>query len=364
MTEIQPEARSPSALAVDLLLPDRREQALRQLVARGFIQDHTLGAWTEELRQLRYSMGESHILAAATCLDLAQALEAQGGFLSSSKPQGILQRLIQILTTTGNQSVLQREHLRRRTVLDFGAGRYSTLALSIVMYANGFDRVIALEPMPVYTDFARATAMLALQWLHLDPAPLLFSGIAKAEMRQRLALLDFEQLEPRLAALNAGEVDRVDCKGVELVRSMDAVAAGTVDFLFSNSTLEHVPDLGAEVARHHEVLAGGGLCVHTVDFSDHRAIGTSMHRFQMYYDGVLDEINGLRPFQVESLFARHGFDGVRINALDVPAGYIRNTEGMVQPYAGFSVDELSAWLRSYVLKKRPSSAATPAPGPA
>jgi SAM-dependent methyltransferase len=340
------------SLLLDLLYPAQRSEALDQLRASGFINDQTLPTWAAELGQARYQSRLLNFVLAPEKIRLDRELEQLGGELTRKKTGEIVQRLLKLLDASGRAVFGQHDAIGHRTVLDFGAGVYSPLSTSIVLYANGYQQAIACEPFPIHVDFAAASVAQTLQWLMLDPGALCFSGIAPQALRQRLALLDLHDLPARLEAFNAGTLERLDLHGVVLVKSLQHQSADSVDLVFSNSTLEHVQDLPLELQRHHRALRDDGICVHTVDFSDHRAIGTGLHIFQMYYDGVLDGINGWRPPQLERAFQAAGFAGVKLPQLSTPVGYVHAGQALRPPFAGFSDEELSVWVTSYVLSKR------------
>jgi SAM-dependent methyltransferase len=339
------------AHAIELLLPTHREQALQRLRALELINGDTLPRWVEEFRREEYGSRLVHQLLAETKLTVDQHVEVYGGELSSRKTSGIVERLVNLLKVTDQNRFVRQDSIRGSTTLDFGAGQYSSLSSSIVLFANGYKQAIAHEPFPIEVDFVVSSAMQTLQWLTLDPAPFVFSGIDHSEMKQRLAQLDFEKLAERLAAFKQGKATTIDFNGVVLSKSLAHQTAASVDLIFSNSTLEHVGDLPAEIRHQYEILKRDGRCVHTVDFSDHRAIGTKMNAFEMYYDGVFDNINGLRPSQMEAIIARTGFQGTMIESLSVPAGYLPSARQMVAPFSGMSIDDLSVWVKSYVLNK-------------
>ncbi len=341
----------PVAHAIGLLFPEQRMQSLQTLKARGLVDDGTLAAWNAELAHADYGPRLVHQRVAAAKIELDRQVEAARGELSSAKTLAIIDRLVRILRATGHEGVLKAEAAAGRTALDFGAGLWSPLSSSIVMFANGFGRAIAHEPFALEPEYATASVLQTLKWLALEPARFDFSGIGRVAMRNRLACLDFEGLPERLAAFGQGSEPRLDFGGVVLSRSLEGLAPGSVDLVFSNSVLEHVADLPTELARQHRLLSAAGLAVHTVDFSDHRSIGTGRHVFQMYHDGVLENINGLRPSQVERLFAAAGFHGDALDGAATPPGYVGEPAALRPPFNGFGERELSVWVRSYVLRK-------------
>jgi SAM-dependent methyltransferase len=345
------EVNSVISLVTDLLLVERRQDALEKLAQDGYIHPEALGAWQAEFASHRYQLRSLNMILAPNKLKLDALLEQAGGELTERKVREIVQRLVQALAGTGNAEAISYPQIATRRVLDYGAGSYSPLCASLVLYANGFSEAIACEPFPISLDYATCSFAQTVQWLLFSPQSFNYSGIPADLLKQRVAALQLDRAQHDLAAFHAGQVEVVDFGGVRLVRQLDGFPENSVDLIFSNSVLEHVTDLLSEIRSHRALLKAGGLCAHTVDFSDHRSIDPEIHLFQMYYDGILDEINGLRPSQLEKIFGEAGFTGAKINWLSAPVGYLDSTRPRVTPYENLPLDELAVRVNSYVLQK-------------
>ena len=71
----------------------------------------------------------------------------------------------------------------------------------------------------------------------------------------------------------------------------------------------------------------------------------------MYYDGVLADINGLRPSDIERIFLDAGFIGTSLTRMNAPSTMGPDLRRLTSTYAGYSVQDLSVWVRSYILRK-------------
>lgn len=104
--------------------------------------------------------------------------------------------------------------------------------------------------------------------------------------------LDEQVLRERLARLRraGSQAELLDAAGIDYRAPGDATRTGlpdaSVDVVFSNSVLEHVPGpvIGALMQETRRVLRGGGIALHSVNCGDHYA----------YFDRSVTQINYLR----------------------------------------------------------------------
>jgi len=346
---VQTQALAP---LLELLFGTAREPALEALLTQGLLDNLTLPHWHEALQRLDASSAARRDLSAAAKL-LVDPLIAAEGLLSTCEPLAVIGNLLCLLDAA-------RQHAPAglpgepgtMTVLDYGAGIYYPLSSAMILFANGYGRVIAYEPFELNVDYVVASVWELIRAMFASPAAFAIGGGDAMALKQSLACLDFSDLAAKLTRLNRREVDLVDLGGVSLTHSRDCLAPGSIDLIFSNSVLEHVDDLAAEIDWQRQLLRPGGLCLHTVDFADHRYyFDKQLHLFEMYYDGVLDGINGLRPSQMEAVFRTAGLAGLKLARIDAPADLLAQPRQRVAPYAELAEADLLEWVNGYILQK-------------
>jgi SAM-dependent methyltransferase len=333
----------------DLLDPEKRRETVSELQNRGLITSENFSAWINELDSQEYNARNISRIICSQKIKLDRLVERFGGDLSARKTISILGPLLELPKQVRDPFGFDAESLKGKVFLDFGAGIYSPLAVSMVLYANGFSRCVAFEPMPIVADVALGGVSQTISNMLLNPRQFNFSGIPDKEFKERLTHLEFAGLFEKIENLNGRNSRVVDLGGVMLVSSLEEISS--VDVVLSNSVLEHVADLKSSMSQLHQILADDGLCVHTVDYSDHRAIDSNVNLFEMYYDGVLADINGLRPSDIERIFLDAGFIGTSLTRMNAPSTMGPDLRRLTSTYAGYSVQDLSVWVRSYILRK-------------
>jgi len=347
---VQAQALAP---LLELIFGKTREAALEELAAQGLINEASLPHWREAAQRLQVSSAASRDLGVVAKL-LVDPLIAADGLLSSREPLAVIGNLLPLLDAARQHAPagLSREP-SAMTLLDYGAGIYYPLSTAIILFANGYGRVISYEPFELNVDYSVASIMELIRAIFASPASFTIGDTPTTALKQNLARLDFSDLAERLGQLNRDQVEQVDLGGVSLVRRRELLAPGDFDLIFSNSVLEHVDDLRAEIDWQWQALRPEGLCLHTVDFADHRYyFNKRLHLFEMYYDGVLDGINGLRPSQMERVFHAAGFVGYKLPRIGAPAGLLAQPRPRVAPFADLAEADLLEWVSGYILHKR------------
>lgn len=338
---LQPHGLAP--LLELLFEPDRQEAGLAALQRAGLLGASQLDDWRAALRGPAHASDNGDLIAQAKLLVDPQA--TRRGKLAPSEPLAVLAQLQPLLQWAQTRGFAGLTGAR---VLDLGAGLFYPLSASALLYANGAQQATAFEPWPIHAEFAASAVQSLVLAVMDDPARFALSGVDPATLAPRLAQLDLRHLARRL---QDGE-GRVDLGGVRLLRSLDDLASGSLDLLFSNSVLEHIDDLPDSLRRQHALLRSGGFACHTVDFADHRHYhDRRTHPLQCLADGVLDAINGLRPPQMERLFLAAGFQAFKQPKLAFPPGVFDPARPRHPRFAGLPETAFTEWVNGYLLCK-------------
>jgi SAM-dependent methyltransferase len=325
---------------------------LNVFAQEGLINRESFPFWLKLIQQLE-GRNKANLVAQMKLL-LDQLAEEDSKFSSKDALQ-ILNNLRVLLNMAANNALfpeLTQAKIKDLTALDFGCGIYSPLVVSILMFANGFKRAIALDPFDFRVDYAKETTLEIIKKAFSSPQDFIFTDITPEAFKARLATLDFSNLEQKLSQLNRNEITKIDLNGVELVHSQSTIAENSVDLIFSNSVLEHLPDLASSLQWWQRVLTQQGIACHTVDFADHRYYHDRLnnHPFQKYFDGILKDINGLTPTEMEFEFITQKFSVYKFNKLTLPQKMFFNRHvEMVERYKSFPEAELCEWVNAYLL---------------
>lgn len=297
----------------------------------------TRGLWRGSLRPQAYRFDEDdlgpgsveglpdEVAAAETALEpLWQGLRGRRG-ADECTPSVLAIRLDLRFDTDGNHFAptrlrnrtgsYLRADLEGATCVEIGSGATNPFALLVLFALCGAQRVIGIEPVPIQDEAAAAVGAARAAALALTAPVLVFGDrpVDRAAMLERARQFDLE-------ALWAGRLSGLDGSPVELHRGSvydTGLDDASVDYLFSNSTLEHLvrPDEGvAEIAR---VVRPGGVTKHFVDGVDHN---TYLHPevdelgFLAFDAGhaMVNGSNRLRPLTVRDRFVEQGFEEVAI----------------------------------------------------
>jgi len=330
-----------------LLFEDDKASALAFLQAQGLIDAAALPRW----QALCEAWQGAGIARAEACDYFRAALAARpedGVLLPARRTLQIIANYRAAIARFGAR-FSQVEDLRGKVALDFGAGVYSPLTASAVLYCNGFERAYAFEPFPIHPTFVQTAWLTLINGMIDQPAPYLFSGIAPDEFLARARSLLLPGLSDALQAFARRETVSLALGGVVLVSDMAALPRGGIDVHFSNSVLEHVDDIGLYFDRLAACAAPGGQGFHIVDFCDHRHYDDPrLHPMEKYYDGVCHEINGLLPAAMEAAIAGAGWRLAKETRQVVPLTYFeQEMRRLLPPYASASMAELEQYVNYY-----------------
>lgn len=234
--------------------------------------------------------------------------------------------------------------LHGKTVLDFGCGVANPLGFSVILFLNGAESVVALDPGEIDREMAVASMKTLLVEVMENPERFDLGGCGVEYIRLRSRRLNWE----RLLRLEGDECIRFVRGGV---RDLDCA----FDLILSTSVLEHVKDLAGDLEVLFRLCSDGALMVHRVDFTDHRHFMSDYHKFGFMLDGEHKGLNGLRYSDVISRFLRAGFEvvteDVRREELDD-----RFLAAIVEKFRSYSNEDLAISYAGICVRKPERSA--------
>lgn len=169
-----------------------------------------------------------------------------------------------------------RVPLRGATLLEMGTGWYPTFPLCL--YLAGARRVLTLD-LSRHLDAGLTRRLVERLAVHL-PLVAQVAGLEEAEVAARHArLLEGVRNDLPLDELTGGVV----AYQAPADAAATGLPAGSVDVVFSNSVLEHVPPavIDACLVEAQRILRPGGVVFHSVNCGDHYAYADrSVHQLQ------------------------------------------------------------------------------------
>lgn len=337
---------SQAEVLFDLILKHTRSEAISSLCARGLITPTNLGRWIRLL-----PAGDRDISDLLTSLKLRIDRDvAEDSLISTKNAETVVLNMLW-LGRFHSANAFTHLKLEDKVALDFGSGVFYPLSAAILLLVNGYQKVWSLEPFPLHVDFVVANVFELVQRIMQNPGRFNFSGISNLQLKQRLANLDLDKLHERLSAFNSSQAYCVDLGGVTLIRNLEGIPKQSVDNIFSNSVMEHLQDFSESMVKLRQIIKADGVGLHTVDFADHRYYhNPKLSLFEMYFDGVLFEINGIRPREMEKSFSDAGFHVAKHRKLAVPKENLFNDPRMPLPTFDVHADDtLLEWVNGYVL---------------
>ena len=196
------------------------------------------------------------------------------------------------------------------TCLELGCGASNPLAALMLLLLGGADRGIGIDLEQVASEDIPAAVQGLL-------------GVANKAWAGAYPLLKASRgdIDRRIAGFDTIKLDAGDPTGIPSerleFRSISATEtelyANSVDFLYSNSFLEHVPapdDVAREMAR---VVRDGGFAYHQIDGTDHRHYANGdLHPLEFLSETSSEPIlfgcNRIRPADFSPIFEKHGFE--------------------------------------------------------
>ncbi len=157
------------------------------------------------------------------------------------------------------------------TFLDFGCGAHEPLAMATCFYANGFDRCLANDFLPIRApEYAALSMYDIVTYMQNFPEEFLAFGQDVTSFRERISEMDLRafysgDFEGGMAPLK----DVVEFKSCDIVHS--GIERNSVSYSISFAVFEHVMDMRSVCQFLFDATAPGGLNRHYIDLADHRA---------------------------------------------------------------------------------------------
>jgi len=298
-----------------------------------------LGSWNEEVRHL------------ALFTALRDALEERVEVPDNRLSVSVVAQRFDFVRDCWRQHGLP---LSGAVHLEVGCGVVNPFGRMFSHLMLGASRAYCLElDVPTAWDGpVRALARLAAAAL-VDPGRL----FGDYPVTGREILTHIEGFD--LARLQRGDPGGLDARRlVFLDRPVTAtgLSPASVDVVFSNSVLEHLPDVGEAFAELSRVTRPGGFGFHGIDLRDHRWYeAPSTHPLEFLTipprDPIVLECNRLRHFEYEELFARHGFSVVDRGLgpkIPIPAELRAR---LAPPWRSMTDEQLEGTWTTFVVRK-------------
>jgi SAM-dependent methyltransferase len=224
----------------------------------------------------------------------------------------------------------------RGRVLDYGCGLSNPLGVGVLLYLNGVQGVVAVDPGKFDAELSSASLKELSIGILADPGRFDLASVGTAELMRRFAALDWASLY-RLESTPQ----------VQLVNGTSADVEGRFDTVISTSVLEHVSDMPGELRRLHAMTNPGARMIHRIDLTDHRHHMAGYHRFAFMRDGTLHGINSLRSCDYLRLFEEAGFRVERADKsrVELDEAFLKSVK---PPFDRYDADELAVTVVNVV----------------
>jgi hypothetical protein len=331
------------SLLAHLSLPGKWRWAIGQLKRQGLIGGKAAKSLRAALSDPKYSHRNTGLRLSLVKLLVDDAVASHDYcFLNPDRTMSHLSRRLEAVP-----DLFSLEKISGATVLDYGCGVMTGLTQAVLLIANGAAKVHAVEPAQKNWPVTHASVLELVKALYGSPAKYNFSGISEADLRGRLALIDFESIAVAASEKGRGNLDFGAIQMHD--RLSDVPKHVRFDLALSTSVLEHVTGLEDEMRLQRELLGSSGVAVHAVDFSDHRHADSDYHPFKLYYDGTLHGVNGLRINEVLAAVERAGLRHEVVSKVMAKADLVDRSR-LIERFAAFSDADLRTQAATIVLR--------------
>jgi hypothetical protein len=340
-----------SFLLADILFSPEKLDVVKQLIDRKLVSIENLAAWSGLLSTL--SINSTTWFKVIDYLKIKiDPVISSGGYISERSPLEIIANY-KAGSSAFDNDFFNHKNFKGKTALDFGSGVYRPFNAAIILFSNGFDRVYSFEPFALKNSFPYASLMQLVNEMLVRPARFDFSGIGEDAILARVRSLDLRNIDKSLERLSKNEIDSIDVGDVFFTSNIAKIPDGAIDVHLSNAVLEHVEDMRRYSQALQKITTACSVGYHVVDYLDHRYYdNNSLSPFEKYYDGVLYEINGLTPSELEWIFTEDKWMLRKITLKTVPDQYFEKEErSIIARYSKYPMSELTQHLNCYEFKK-------------
>lgn len=297
-------------------------------------------------------------------LSISRNRTAGGGTASAAYCYGVWMKHLALACSRGMAEV-------PRSVLELGPG--ASLGTGLAALLSGAERYIAVDAVRHLRNDANVAAFWELVQLFRNRAPRPTAGFPPFDqyLDERLFASDILTDARLKAALAPARLERIaaavaavgDERHGGIVRyhtwsTLQPIARGDVDFVFSHVVLNHIEDLDALFAHCARWVRPGGWMTHQVDFT---SLNTTdeWNGHRGYGELAWKIIAGRRPYFVSreppssyvDLLRRHGFEVVDLIRGTREGGITRSQ--LAPRWQGISDEDLATQTAFFIARRLP-----------
>lgn len=242
--------------------------------------------------------------------------------------------------------------LENKVVMDFGCGIHECFAVAVVLWANGASHAIAVDEAGI--ESPEFTAKFLYHWIvrcMTSPHRYLWSGVRREQFVSRLSALGLEKLKGGTFEHIFTVLPLLHMTGKN---RLDSLADGKINYVFSQSVLEHLQDPYGSLSQIHKKMGPNGIFCCAIDYRDcrHYAAGASPWEY-LFDDGDYQpgHLNKLRHSAMMKIVHKAGFSVISeqvVREALPPSIY----EGILPKYKDLSKEDISTTACYLVLRRR------------